>query len=270
MLFYLIFSSEEDYRSIMSNANTQLSLVAFYGKKNPHPLWQRIGHIQTLIGKIVGDAWQPYSIERIHGTILGLEGLNINGRIINKYYLENEHREVEMDLESVFREVLQTELLPFTIRIGGYREDSRELFTSRGETPFQRTFIVNRENVVAMGWPYRGNEYVTSLDDLRRSFNRFGCLHKYHTRHCPFENDFYFVLGNLKAPLDEKRKDILRSRALAAFAKWNDTGIELRKEDICLVRFTDTRLLKADSMEISEALHRMMELKAGYPALPFN
>ena len=57
----------------MEPSAKQLTLVSFYGEKNAEfAAWIR--KIQQLLSAELGTDFEPYSLDQIHGTIIGLDG----------------------------------------------------------------------------------------------------------------------------------------------------------------------------------------------------
>lgn len=85
----------------------------------------------------------------------------------------------------------------FNIRVGGYREDLNYGFLSQNKHPYFRSFSIQNEIAVAMGWPFDGDRFPNTLDTLRHDFNKVNVLHRWHRTPEAIDNDFYFVLGRV-------------------------------------------------------------------------
>jgi hypothetical protein len=88
---------------------------------------------------------------------------------------------------------------PLTVRLGGHRPEVPAAFTSRGMHPFERSFSVQGNALVLMGWPadtVKNGDTARPLDDLRRALNGAGFLHRYHKAPDAVDNDFYMVVGH--------------------------------------------------------------------------
>jgi len=248
----------------MANPVTQLSLVAYYGEKDTNELWTKIGEIQSLIQSELPDVFEPYEKTRIHGTIIGLEGIRRAGELIGKNYKDIQNKNVKLDIEAVIHFVLETSLLPMQIKFSGFNNADVN-FTSRGETPANRSITIQGDIIVMMGWPHTNNSYSPQLDTLRRRLSRFGALHKYYVAPNSYDNDFFLVLGNLKSPLDEEKRVSLLSRLRKEMDSWDNITIELNTENICLVQYEDTKLRKARPIKLSEASGMIESLEKSYP-----
>lgn len=173
-----------------------VTLVAYYGDKPPL-ITKLISDAINKISRRLGQGFVPYSLQQVHGTIIGLEGRRAGKHIINTNYakLQNERRSV--DLKAAFQILKKKSLLPIEVTMGGFIDGGPYSFTSRGAVPYMRSFSVQGTNTVVMGWPYINGKYTKSLDKLRRAFNAVNILHKYHASPTSEDNDFYFVLGNI-------------------------------------------------------------------------
>ena len=174
-----------------------LTLVALYGPKPP-ALADLISTIQTELSDQLGNAYVPYAMDQIHATLIGLEGYCTESGILNSNLLETEDAPPPMDLEGLFRFLLNTPLLPLNIRIGGFRPSESYPFTSRGQHPCTRSFGLNRREAVVIGWPVNENTYPLSLDKLRRRCMDYHVLHKYHLGRSDIDNDLFLVMGCLR------------------------------------------------------------------------
>lgn len=173
-----------------------LTLAAYYGEKPEH-FAEFICWCQTSVAKQIPRAFRPYELSQVHATIVGLEGIRNDGEIINANYnkLGQPRR---MDLKGLLDFLNNTPLLPFRVRIGGFRISDKYSFKSRGQHPYLRSFAVQSSNiVVAMGWPEKEGEFPNTLDNLRRNFNEYNIIHKYHKIDEGFDNDLFFVLGKV-------------------------------------------------------------------------
>jgi hypothetical protein len=243
----------------------QISLVAFYGEKDlDNIFWKHIENIQNILGKNLNDDYQRYQSKQIHGTIIGLEAAQFDSSLIGKNFLENQNKIVRLDLSSILDYIYNSDLLPFEIKVGGF-ENKDEVFTSRGLLPFQRSFFIQSDTVVTMGWPFKENTYMPVLDTLRRRLSYYGALHKYHTAPDSYDNDFFFVLGNLAKPLTKKVSEDLQELVQNEMQSWKGTNIKLTKNDLGIVAYKGTRLKDAKFFSLKEAMNCMDELRNFYP-----
>ena len=248
---------------------SQLSLAAFYGEKDINDLWDKIDDIQKLIEDDISNKYESYTKEQIHGTIIGLEGVRLNDKLLSKNYKELVNKEYDLELDSILEYIINTEMFPITIKIGGYQNNKKYSFTSRGEIPYNRSFSVQRDTLVAMGWPYKDNNYTPILDTLRRELGKLGGLHKYHDQVNSFDNDFFFVLGNLKFPLTENEKNNLQLKIRNEMTSWNETYLTIHKDDLRVIQYEDTKFRNANAYKIKDAIKNINFLKKCYPEINF-
>jgi hypothetical protein len=174
-----------------------LTLVALYGPK-PQALADLVLEIQSGLSDQLGDAFSPYTMEQIHATLVGLEGYRTEAGIMNSSLLETGGAPGPMDLDGLFRFLLNTPLLPLNIRIGGFRRHATYPLTSRGQHLYARSFVLRRREAVVIGWPVNNDKYPMSLDRLRRHCMDYNVLHKYHQGEADVDNDLFMVLGRLR------------------------------------------------------------------------
>lgn len=173
-----------------------ISAVACYGPKTG-PLRELLAGVQALITEHVGEDFRPYSLEQVHATLIALNGVRDRetGAIVNEYLLAHAGVRREMDLPRVMD--ILTRAVPMRVRIGGFRPDQKAPFTSQGRHLTERTFSVQGQAFVLMGWPADSLAGAgRPLDDLRREMNAANVLHKYHARAADVDNDLYLVVGH--------------------------------------------------------------------------
>jgi hypothetical protein len=176
-----------------------ISAVAFYGPKTGR-LRELLTGVQALIGEHVGADFRPYTLEQVHATLIALNGVREGGTIVNEYLLEHAGVRQEMDLPRVMDILARRFAVPLRVRIGGFRPDQAVPFSSRGQHLAERTFSVQGEAFVLVGWPadsLAGAEGSgRPLDELRRELNAAGVLHRYHARADDVDNDLHLVVGH--------------------------------------------------------------------------
>lgn len=247
----------------------QITLVAFYGEKKKNiEFWKKIEKIQNILEtklNLTSENYVRYLSNQIHGTIIGLEASQFNSSIISKNFLENQNMIVELDLLSILENVYHSDLLPFELKIGGF-ENKDYSFTSRSLSPFDRSISIQGKIIVTMGWPFSNETYIPVLDTIRRRLSRFGGLHKYHSIPDSYDNDFFFVLGNLVNPLEKEESKKIRKLIQEEMQKWNDTRITIRNNDLGIVAYKDTKLKEDPKYyTIEKAIKSIHELKKFYP-----
>lgn len=173
-----------------------ISAVAFYGPKTGR-LRDLLTGVQALIAEQVGAHFRPYTLEQVHATLIALNGVREGGTIVNEYLLEHAGVRQEMDLPQVMDILARRFAVPLRVRIGGFRPGQAIPFTSRGQHLAERTFSVQREAFVLVGWPADSLAGpARPLDELRRAMNAAGVLHRYHARPADVDNDLHLVVGH--------------------------------------------------------------------------
>jgi hypothetical protein len=177
-----------------------VSAVALYGPKTGE-VRDLLESVQATIARQLGVAFLPYTLEQIHATLIGLNGVRepATGALISQYYLEHRGARCIMDFGRVLQILEERFSRPLTIRIGGFGPGDETGFTSQGKHPQQRTFSARNGTFVLMGWPVatmRSQGAQRPLDELRRDMNKANVLHRYHAAAADVDNDFYLVLGH--------------------------------------------------------------------------
>ena len=173
-----------------------ISAVAFYGPKAGR-LRELLTEVQALIAEHVGGDFRPYTLDQVHATLIALNGVRAGGSIVNEYLLEHAGERREMDLPRVMDVLARRFAAPLRVRVGGFRPGQAVPFTSRGQHLAERTFSVQGEAFVLMGWPADSLAGAgRPLDELRREMNAAGVLHRYHARPADVDNDLHLVVGH--------------------------------------------------------------------------
>ena len=173
-----------------------ISAVAFYGPKTGR-LRELLTGVQALIAEHVGGDFRPYTLDQVHATLIALNGVRAGGTIVNEYLLEHAGERREMDLPRVMDILARRFATPLRVRIGGFRPGQAIPFTSRGQHLAERSFSVQGEAFVLVGWPADSLAGAgRPLDDLRREMNAAGVLHRYHARPGDVDNDLHLVVGH--------------------------------------------------------------------------
>ena len=181
---------------MMAMGSRFVSAVAFYGPKTGR-LRELLTGVQALIAEHVGAGFRPYTLEQVHATLIALNGVREGGTIVNEYLLEHAGVRREMDLPRVMDILARRFAVPLRVRIGGFRPGQAAPFTSRGQHLAERTFSVQGEAFVLVGWPADSLSGAgMALDELRREMNAAGALHRYHARPADVDNDLHLVVGH--------------------------------------------------------------------------
>ena len=173
-----------------------ISAVAFYGPKTGR-LRELLTGMQALIAEHVGGDFRPYTLDQVHATLIALNGVRAGGTIVNEYLLEHAGERREMDLPRVMDILARRFATPLRVRIGGFRPGQAVPFTSRGQHLAERSFSVQGEAFVLVGWPADSlTGAARPVDELRREMNAAGVLHRYHTQPADVDNDLHLVVGH--------------------------------------------------------------------------
>jgi hypothetical protein len=187
----------------------QLTFVSHYGPKHG-PFAEKICLLQSVIAEQFGSRFKPYTVEQVHGTIIGLEGARFETRIRNDNFRRFRGAEQFIDFHGLLDFLRTRPEADWEVRVGGYDLACDHGFTSAGQHPFLRSFSIQGEIAVAMGWPHCSGSFVPSLDELRRAFQRFGALHKWHQCKSDVDNDFFFVLGRVAPDTESAERDAVQ------------------------------------------------------------
>ena len=243
-----------------------LTLVALYGPK-PSPLADMFAAIQTELSDQLGNAFAPYALDQIHATLVGLEGYRTDVGVLNGNLLDTVGADRPMDLEGLFKFMLDTPIFPLNIRIGGFRRSEAYPFTSRGQHPYTRSFTLSRTEAVVIGWPVDKDRYPMSLDHLRRCCIAYNVLHKYHQAASDIDNDLFLVLGRLRCDCispDEYAAVQNHIRELLSLRQPLDAAIGA--ETLSVVAYEDRSLpiLSSYAYPLAGALDRLGSLVGFY------
>lgn len=227
-----------------------MTLTAFYGEKTKH-FTEFIRWYQTTITKKIPRAFQSYELGQIHATIVGLEGIRKDGEVFNTNY-DKLGQPRSMNFKGALDFLNTTYLIPFRVRIGGFRIIDDYPFKGRGQHPYLRSFAVQSSNIVAaMGWPEKDGEFPNTLDDLRRNFNKYNIIHKYHKIEEGFDNDLFFVLDKV----DPIATTNVKRQAISEIIRVQMAGIEpiyldVTREVLSIVAYVNDELPLASSIRI--------------------
>ena len=214
----------------------QVTLVAHYGDK-PAALSALVRHLQGRLRELLGQAFHLYELEQVHGTIIGLEGCRVGPRLLNQ------HSRSPMNLRGALDFVRSPRFRPISAQIGGYHVNGAYPFQSRKAHPYLRSFSIQGDIAVAMGWPNEGGSYPNSLDQLRRAFQQYGISHKWHRTDDEVDNDFFFVLGTIDRNMtDATALKSTTQIVRAELASCGETLIEIDRHTLRLVGYSNPRL----------------------------
>lgn len=240
-----------------------LTLVAGYGAK-PSAFKELVRELQAQLSAILEGAFEPYAIEQVHGTIVGLEGTREPDAVLNANFLRLRGERRVMDLERALA-LLDGDALPLRIRVGGFAASNNYSITSQGQHPYERSFSLRGGLATVIGWPAASDGRVRVLDELRRRFAEANVLHKYHATDTDVDDDFYFVLG--KVDTEEVEAIALADAELAMreqLATREPVIFELGPEDFSVVAYEDPMLPLESSraFALSGALGQLEKIAA--------
>jgi len=256
----------------------QVSLISLYGEK-PLALATLITQCQEMIAAIPGIEFLPYNFSQIHATLVGLE--KVMGTPMNNLNLERYHNRYEkMDVCSFLEFLRTSDYLPFQVQLGGF--DNRDYsFTSRQQRPFERSFSLQGDKAVLMGWPVAEQFnslpisanldllkktliYPNTLDQLRKASQSFNILHTYHRTPADVDNDFYFRIGLINPEtLDTSSKRSLENSVREFLSNLAPLFINIRLVDLFVAAYEHETLplysTKIWSLQDEKLTHEFIE-----------
>ena len=245
-----------------------VSLVAFYGDK-PIQLINLIDKLQKKLGKyeLLKDKFIPYQMEQVHATILGCEGLRNSQGIISQWLFERRGQEKYINFADLSNYLQQLDL-SLTICFGGYDRDRDYNFLSRDLFLYERSFQLlpagDLTIPVLIGWSWQNNSVTLAIDKLRRSFQQFNLLHKYHATTEAIDNDFYLRLGTINALLSVEEIEAIANEIRVLLAA-STVYIPLRSKDLAFVRYQDLQLTPSTTKIVSISDITASQLEQLYP-----
>ena len=227
-----------------------VSLVAFYGNKPPQ-LRDLIQQLQDYLANcsLVKGKFIPYQMEQVHGTIIGCEGTTTESGVINRWFGDRRQERRYIDFVP-FADYLQHQIdLPVTIRFGGYDRNTDYNFLSRNQSLYSRSFqlqpAANQTVPVLIGWSWSGDRVSLAIDDLRRSFQQFNLLHKYHATPEAIDNDFYLRLGTVDAVLTPEVIQTISKDVCNQLGSQNPLYVAIERDNLTIARYQDLSLTPA-------------------------
>jgi len=234
----------------------QRTLVAFYGTKT-NEFTKMITDCQNLIARQLHDNFEPYQLEQVHATIIGMENTEVLNQ--NANILKYRGIRAEMQIVEYIKYLRHCGLVPFQVQIGGF-SDRPYPFESRNKSPYERSFSIQKDKAVVMGWPVRGMPsknppatdidrikesriYSDTLDRIRHAAQAFGILHAYHSKSTDVDNDLFFRIGLIHNHSEIDSIDIENAEEIVRLYLSDNTNIvELTLRDIYIAHYIDDRL----------------------------
>lgn len=235
----------------------QVTLISLYGEKS-RELVNLIYQCQKMIAGITGIDFTPYDLPQIHATIVGLEQV-IGTPMHNLNLAKYQSLSKKMDVYSFLDWLKTSDYVPFQIKVGGF-DNCDYNFTSREQRPYQRSFSLQGDKAVIMGWPIRhlplgtnsstksnlpqpASLYPNQLDEIRKSAQSFNILHAYHRTPADVDNDFYFRIGLLNPEtLDDLSKKSLEKSIREFLSKTAPIIFEVTLANLCVASYDDEKL----------------------------
>jgi hypothetical protein len=218
----------------------QVTLVSHYGEK-PEELSGLIHYCQRLLSRSLGNGFRPYQLEQVHGTIIGLEGHQVAGTIVNRNSADL-GSPTHVDPAALLS-FLRNDFPRIEVHIGGFVPWVDHGFVSRGEHPYSRSFSIQGKIAVAMGWPVRDKTFSKAIDDLRwDSCRRLGVRHKWHKHDKAEDNDFFFVLGRVEASLDQFKLRHAEHEVRTFLCGLEGVPVHISPDTLKIVAYVDEQL----------------------------
>ena len=233
----------------------EVSLVAFYGDK-PQQLKDLIRQLQKLIGshELVGDKFIPYQLEQVHATIIGCEGNKTAAGIVNRWFDVRRQETRHIDIEGLANYLRNKITLPPTIRFGGFDRVTEYNFRSRNEHLYLRSFQLQPTETetipILIGWSWSDSQVTLAIDNLRRSFQQFNLLHKYHATDRAIDNDVYLRLGTIARPLNESARQAIATEVRNFLESQSPLYLPLEKNNLAFANYQDLALTPATTQTI--------------------
>ena len=237
-------------------SKTNVSLVAFYEDKPPQ-LKSLIQQLQACLAnhKLTKNKFIPYQLEQVHGTIIGCEGKKTESGIVNQWFEQCRQKVKYIDLDGLVKYLQHQINLPLTIRFGGYNRDRQYIFLSRNEHPCDRSFqLQTADNIaipVLIGWSWENDSITLAIDNLRRNFQQFNLLHKYHGTPGDIDNDFYLRLGTINHPLTLEERQAIAISIQNLMETQPPIYVSINPENLAFAQYQDLSLTPARTKIVS-------------------
>src|ERR1039457_777491 len=225
-----------------------VTAVALYGTKTG-AFRSLLETVQAIVGQHLGGGFRPYTLDQIHGTVIRLDGARDteNGLIVNQRYFEYSGTPRAMD-HARASEILAACLTPpLRIGVGACSPDAPVMFSSRGQHPYERTFSVQGDAFVLMGWPVStvlNGISSRPLDYLRRKMNDANIMHWYHESSTDIDNDLHLVIGHHNRPAEhEVREEAVH--CVRAYLAQHPVQIEVGVDQVVVIAANSPTLAPA-------------------------
>jgi hypothetical protein len=242
---------------------TQMTLVALYGEKSSD-FAALIARCQDLVRSVLDLGFRPYDPYQIHATIFGLER-KIPSALYNANFARYRGRDLVMNLEGILDYLRRCSHFPLQIQIGGFGKRDYP-FVSRRAGPYQRSFSIQGNKVVMMGWPIRGRPfpmppgtpsalvgeaklYPLTLEVIRHAAQAHGVLHAYHRERTDVDNDLFFRIGLLidQLSLPEKVGATLEAEARRFLSIQPPLVLDIHLEQVSVALYEEDTLPRSST-----------------------
>jgi len=236
----------------------QITVVALYGEKR-NDLAALIARCQELCRGVLGVGFRSYDLFQIHATIFGLER-KVGSSFHNANFSKYQGRDLVMDLEGILDYLRRCDRFPLQVQVGGYGKRDYP-FTSRQACPYERSFSIQGDKVVVMGWPIGGKPfqkppatpsasiqearlYPLTLDVVRRAAQDYGVLHAYHRDLTDIDNDLFFRIGLLadRTSLTTRVRDRLEAEVRQFLSIQPPLILNIRLDQVSVVLYEEDTL----------------------------
>ena len=131
-----------------------------------------------------------------------------------------------------------------------------------GDRSFQLQVTEDNTIPVLIGWSWQDSTVTLAIDKLRRSFQQFGLLHKYHTHPDSIDNDFYLRLGTVNTQLSIEEINTIATdvRDLLAIS----VSIPIEICNLAFARYQDLQLTPATTKIVTVKNITASQLKQLY------
>ena len=162
-----------------------------------------------------------------------------------------------MQFDSALKYLRTCGHFPLQVQIGGFEQRDYP-FTSRNSRPYERSFSIQGDKAVLVGWPMRGMPttrgetalerlilesrlYPMTLDCVRRALQGFGILHADHKELTDVDNDLTFSIGSVNehsVAIGDTRS--LEQHVRQQLSEQEPIIVESRLQDVCVAAYDDT------------------------------
>jgi hypothetical protein len=212
------------------------AVVAYYDAV-PADLARLVAKVQRLVGQGIAS-FAPRSLREVHATIIGLgplgPGVDLPGLL--------DH------LRAAFSAA------PLQIGFGGFA-DRDYGFASRSRRLYERSLTLHQGQATMIGWPVTtAHEPLLALDQIRRTCQRFGVVHKYHDPQGATDPDAYMVVGEYDQNASATGEPDEVARTVRQALRRDPVAVRTSAEELWVVVYTDRRLPRQETIALP--LHR--------------